>query len=85
MEKMKRTIATMGWYHWFVAAVVLFVIGLGALAVLGDGETATGEDDTSLVNGLSYFAWLLSWLGAIIGVGMGVVGIRKANQSPESR
>ena len=68
-----------------MAAVVLFVIGLGALAVLGDGETATGEDDTSLVNGLSYFSWLLSWLGAIISVGMGVVGIRKANQSPESR
>ena len=78
MEKMKRTVATMQWYYWFIAAAVLFVIGLGALAVLGDGETATGEDDTSLVNGLSYFAWLLSWLGAIVSIGMGVVRIRKA-------
>ncbi len=75
---MKSTIVAMPWYHWVVAAAVLFAIGVGALFVVGDGETATGEDDTSLLNGLAYFAWLLSWLGAIVSIGMGVVRIRKA-------
>ena len=57
---------------------MLFAIGLGALAVLGDGKTATGEDDTSLLSELAYLSWLLSWLGAIVSIGMGVVRIRKA-------
>jgi hypothetical protein len=39
-------IQSMRWYFWFVAAVVLFAVGIGALVVLGDGKTATGEDDT---------------------------------------
>ena len=76
MEKMKSTIVTMRWYHWFVAAAVLFAIGLGALVVMDEsGTTATGEDDTSLLNSLAWLAWILSWFGAIISVGMGVVRI----------
>ncbi len=43
------------------------------LVILGDGESATGEDDTSLLNGLAWMVWMLSWLGAIISVGLGVV------------
>jgi hypothetical protein len=40
---------------------------------LGDGKTATGADDTSLLNGLAWFAWILSWLGAVICAGIGAV------------
>ena len=85
MEKMKRIFVSMRWYHWFVAAAVLFAVGLGALVVVGDGKTATGEDDTSLLNGIAYLAWILSWLGAIVSVGVGVVRIREATRSPMQR
>ncbi len=61
------------WYWWFLGALILVGIGFGALAVLGDGLTATGEEDTGLVNGLSWLAWILSWLGAIVSIGLGVV------------
>ena len=64
---------TARWYLWLVAAPILFVIGLGALVILGDGQTATGEDDTGLIGSLAYFAWILSWLGAVISTGMGIV------------
>ena len=64
---------TTRWYLWLAAAPVLFTIGLGALVLLGDGQTATGEDDTSLIAGLAYLAWILSWLGAVITAGMGIV------------
>ncbi len=64
---------TARWYLWLVAAPVLFAIGLGALVVLGDGQTVTGEDDTSLIAGLAYFGWLLSWLGAAISAGVGIL------------
>ena len=64
---------TARWYLWLVAAPILFVVGLGALVVLGDGQTATGEDDTSLIASLAYFAWILSWLGAVISTGIGIV------------
>jgi hypothetical protein len=63
---------TMRWYLWFVVAAVLLAIGFGALVVLGDGETATGEDDTSLLNGLAWLAWILSWFGAIVSAGYGI-------------
>ena len=65
---------TMRWYLW-LAAAVLFAIGIGALEVLGDGQTATGEDDTSLLNGLAWITWMLSWAAAAItfvyGTGLG--------------
>ena len=64
---------TARWYLWLVAALILFVVGLGALVVLGDGQTAAGEDDTSLIAGLAWFAWLLSWLGAVTSAGLGIV------------
>lgn len=64
------------WYFWLVAAAVLFVIGLGALVVLGDGLTATGEEDTGLVSGLAWLVWFLSWIGALVsavfGIGLGI-------------
>ena len=60
------------WYLWLLGAVLLLATGFGALVVLGDGKTATGEDDTSLGNGLAYFTWPLSWLGA---AGSGVLGL----------
>lgn len=69
---------TTRWYLWLVAAPVLFIIGLGALLVLGDGQTATGEDDTGLVAGLAYLAWILSWLGAVLATGIGIAfGVRR--------
>ncbi len=72
----------MPWYHWVVAAAVLFAIGVGALVVLNEtGTTATGEEDTSLLNSLAWLAWILSWFGAIISVGMGVARIRGASGS----
>ena len=64
---------TSRWYLWLVAASILFVIGFGALVVLGDGQTATGEDDTSLISSLAYLAWILSWFAAVISAGIGVV------------
>jgi len=81
MEKVKRTIVAMRWYHWFVAAAVLFAIGLGALVVLNATETTGGgEDDTgTLLNSLAWLAWMLSWLGAVVSVGMGIVRIRGAS------
>lgn len=63
---------TTRWYRWLVAAAILFIIGLGALVVLGDGQTATGDDDTSLIATLAYLAWILSWLGAVITTGVGI-------------
>lgn len=83
----------MRWYHWFAAAAVLFAIGVVALFVLGDGETPTGENDitlnllrlvrrptraTGITHTLAYSAWLLSWLGAIVSIGICVVRIWKA-------
>ena len=67
------------WYFWLVAAAVLFIIGFGALAILGDGETATGQDDLSVLASLAWFVWLLSWIGAIVGVVMAIAkGIGQA-------
>jgi hypothetical protein len=63
---------TARWYLWLVAAIILVVVGLGALAILGDGQTATGQDDDGLIASLAYFAWILSWLGALISTGMGI-------------
>ena len=68
----KQAEITDRWRLWLLGAVLLVAIGFGALAVLGDGKTATGEDDTSLLNGLAYFTWLLSWLGA---AGSGLLGL----------
>ena len=61
------------WYLWIAAAAVLFMIGLGALVVMGDGQTATGEEDTGLVNGLAWLGWILSWGAAVISAGWGAV------------
>ena len=72
---------TMRWYSWFGAAAVLVAIGFGALVVLGDGKTDTGEDDTSLLNGLAYAVILISWLGAILSVAVGVVLIWEQSRS----
>jgi len=69
----QQTVMTRWWYLWFVGATVLFAIGFGALMVMGDGQTATGEDDLSVINGLAWFVWVLSWLGAIVSAGLGVI------------
>jgi hypothetical protein len=61
------------WYMWLVAALLLFLVGLGAAAILGDGQTASGEDDNSIIAGLAYLAWILSWLAAVISTGLGIV------------
>ena len=79
----------MRWFHWFGVAAVLFVIGVGALVVLGGGRAATGDGDLGLLNlirrpatatgithTLAYGAWLLSWLGALVSIGIGVARIR---------
>jgi hypothetical protein len=73
--------ATRRWYFWLVAAVVLFGIGVGALVVLGDGKTASGEDDTSLLNGVAWLAWLVSWGGALISVGLGLAAVVRRRTS----
>ena len=64
---------TSRWYLWLVTAAVLFAVGFGALIVLGDGQTSTGEDDNSLIGGLSWLTWILSWLGAMVMGGIGVI------------
>jgi hypothetical protein len=74
-----ETGATKRWYFWLIVGAVLFVLGLGALVVLGDGETATGQEDTSLLNGLAWLVWLLSWIGAVGCVGVSIAkGIGRA-------
>jgi hypothetical protein len=69
------------WYLWIAVAAVLFMIGLGALVVMGDGETAIGEEDTGLVNGLAWLGWILSWIAAVISAGWGVVLAGRAFRS----
>ena len=69
----QQTVMTRWWYLWFVGATVLFAIGFGALMVMGDSETYTGEQDLSVINGLAWFVWVLSWLGAIVSTGLGVI------------
>ena len=63
------------WWQWFAVTAILFAVGFGALVVLGDGVTATGEDDTGLLNGLAWLAWITTWLGAVISAGLGVRGL----------
>lgn len=83
MGRLKTATSAIGWHHWLVAATVLFAIGVGALVVLGGGTsnneggnllgllrrptTATGTTHT-----LAYSAWLLSWLSAIVSIGMAI-------------
>ena len=45
------------------------------LSLLRRPTRATGRTHTHT---LAYSAWLLSWLGAIVSIGIGVVRIRKA-------
>jgi hypothetical protein len=79
------TSATKRWYIWLVGAAVLFVIGIGALVVLGYGETAAGREDTSLVAGLAWLVWLLSWIGAIVSVVIGIgLGIGRARAGSDA-
>ena len=75
---------TRPWYLWLAAAAVLFAIGVGALVVLGDGETVTGQDDTSLLGALAWIIWMLSWAAAaitfVLGTGLGakrLIAIRR--------
>jgi hypothetical protein len=68
-------------YFWLVAAAVLFGIGVGALVVLGDGKTASGEDDTSLLNGVAWLAWPVSWGGALISLGLGLAAVVRRRTS----
>ena len=69
---------TTRWYLMLVAAPILIAIGLGALAIAGDGPTATGEEDVSLIGGLLWLTWILSWFGALISTGLGIVfGIKR--------
>lgn len=74
----KEVDMTTWWYLWFGLAAILFAVGFGALAILGDGLTAAGEEDTGVVAGLAWIVWILSWLGAIISAGLGIVfGVRR--------
>jgi hypothetical protein len=70
------TNATKRWHFWLAGAAVLFVVGIGALVVLGDGLTESGQEDTSLLSGLAWLVWFLSWIGAVvsavIGMGLGI-------------
>jgi cytochrome bd-type quinol oxidase subunit 2 len=67
------------WYVWLAAAAVLVVIGFGALVILGDGETATGQEDESLLNSLAWLVWLVSWIGAAVTAVMAIaIGIGQA-------
>jgi hypothetical protein len=85
-EELMTTSATKRWYFWLIAAAVLFVIGIGALVVLGDGLTESGQEDTSLVSGLAWLVWLLSWIGAVvsavIGIGLGIGQARSGSGAP---
>jgi hypothetical protein len=79
------TSATKRWYFWLVGAAVLFLIGIGALVVLGDGLTESGQEDTSLVSGLAWLVWFLSWIGAIVSAVMGIVlGIGQARAGSDA-
>jgi hypothetical protein len=80
------TSATKRWYFWLVGAAVLFVIGIGALLVLGDGLTESGQEDTGLVSGLAWLVWFLSWIGAVvsavIGIGLRIGQARAGSETP---
>lgn len=90
MGKLETAVSAMSWYHWFAAAAVLFAVGVCALWVLGDGNTASSEHDisfnvlqlirrptraTGMRHTLAYSTWLFSWLGAIASVGIGIFRI----------
>jgi uncharacterized membrane protein YhaH (DUF805 family) len=79
------TSATERWYFWLVGAAVLFVIGMGALVILGDGLTDSGQEDTSLVSSLAWLVWFLSWIGAVVSAVMGIwLGIGRARAGSEA-
>jgi hypothetical protein len=53
------------WYKWLIAAVLLFGAGFAVLIVLDGAENAA-------VEGLAWFAWLLSWAAAAATAAIGV-------------
>lgn len=63
------------WQRWTLYALLLVALGFGALTVLGDGKTDTGEDDLSLLSSAAFLTWLASWALAIAAAAMGVMTI----------
>jgi hypothetical protein len=67
---------TARWYMWLIAAAVLFGFGFGML-VLADVLEGTALDcddpDGCLADSALWAAWILSWLGAIVTGGIGVI------------
>jgi hypothetical protein len=58
------------WYRWLITAVVLFLGGFGTL-MLAD-VLYPSEQDASLIGGLLFFTWLLSWAAAAATAAIGI-------------
>lgn len=73
------------WYVWVGIGAVLFAIGFGAL-VVGDLVDGPGNDRlTETMEGLIYFAWVLSWAAAAaagaIGAGLGIISLSSRHRT----
>ena len=62
---------TAKWHLWLVAAAVLFVVGLVTIASAEALIDMTDEDN--VFSGLAWIVWMLSWLGAMVTGGIGII------------
>ena len=62
---------TAKWHLWLVGAAVLFVVGLATIA---SAEAMIDiDDEDNVFGGLAWLVWVLSWLGAIVTGGIGII------------
>ena len=62
---------TAKWYLWLVAAAVLFVVGLATIA--SADALIDMDDENNVFGGLAWLTWVLSWLGAMVTGGIGII------------
>jgi hypothetical protein len=58
------------WHWWLITAVVLFLAGFGTLMLADIIDPS--EQDESLIGGLMFFTWLLSWAAAAATAAIGI-------------
>jgi hypothetical protein len=66
-----RVPATAGvrWYWWLITAIVLFAAGFGTLIL---ADVIIAEGDVSVIGGLMWLTWLLTWAAAAATAAIGI-------------